>query len=152
MARGPMSLLAGRNTAPLNDQEQQRVSNTVIGLERNINFRVASGERTRFRVYNNDADEEVAEIVFGEDVFPGNGVADPNSSLSLKCAIAHELSHYFRWHDKTEYSDEAHEHLDEAVTSLEAILRYYQHLTDNERQQLIRDAIQRVQIFVREQE
>jgi hypothetical protein len=148
MARGIQSLLAGRNTAPLSQQEEQRVSNTIMGLETKINFRVVSGESTRFRVFNDEDGMEVAEIIFGADVFPGRGVVDPNSSLSMKAAIAHELSHYFRWHDKTEYEEGELAQLDETITSLEAILRYYQHLNDNERQQLVRDAIQRVQIFV----
>jgi hypothetical protein len=149
MPRANASLLAGRNHAPLTDQERIRVSNTCIGLERNIPFRVASDERTRFRVWD-DAGEEQAEIVFGADVYPGTGVVDPNSSLSMQAAVAHEVAHYFRWRDKTEIPDDRLEHIDEALTSLEAILRYYGHLSDNERQQLVRDSIQRLQTFVQE--
>lgn len=147
MARSGASLPAGRNHAPLTDPEQLRVSNTCLGLERGVPFRVESRERTRFRVWEENG-EEHAEIVFGADVYPGTGVVDPNSSLSMVAAVAHELAHYFRWRDKTEISDNRLEHIDESLTSLEAILRYYGHFSENERQQLIRDAIQRLQLFI----
>jgi len=148
MARGTASLLAGRNHKPLTQQEQVRISNTCLGLERTVPFRVAEEEKTRFRVWEEDGIEQ-AEIVFGADVYPGTGVVDPNSSLSMQAAVAHELAHYFRWKDKTEVTSNELEHIDEALTSLEAILRYFAHFNENEKQQLIRDAIQRLQILVK---
>lgn len=91
--------------------------------------------------------EAYAEIVFGPDIYPGVGVADPNSSLSMQAAAAHELSHFHRWKDKTEVSNADLAELDEALASLEAILRYPKQLNDHEVRQLVADAIQRLQIY-----
>jgi hypothetical protein len=44
------------------------------------------------------------------------------------------------------------EHLDEALTSLQAIMRYDRHLSDPDVRQLICDAIQRLQLYVQELE
>lgn len=145
MPRDVPSLLAGRNAQPLSDEDRKRVANTCLGLDPRAPFVVREGERTRFRL---TPEEGLPEIVFGEDVYPGIGVVDPNSSLGMLAAVAHELSHYYRWVDMTELSVPALEHLDEAFTSLDAILRFYQHLTDNDRQNLIRDAIQRIQMHI----
>lgn len=146
MPRNSRSLLVGRNNAPLTTHQVRRVSNTCLGLEKNAPFRVDPAQTTRFRVYE-EGGEEVAEIIFGADVMPGTGVIDPNSSLGMEAAVAHELTHYFRWRSMTELQDPKLENIDEALTSLEAILRYYIHLNENDRQQLIRDAIQRLQLF-----
>ncbi len=88
-------------------------------------------------------------IVFGPDIFPGTGVLDPNSELSMKAAAAHELSHYHRWRDTTELPVG---HLDEALTSLDAALRYARELSMHEIQQLIRDAVKRISLHRQELE
>ncbi|ASP73865.1 hypothetical protein CDO28_20165 (plasmid) [Sinorhizobium meliloti] len=146
MKGGRTSLLAGRNTAPLSDNDIRRVGNTFYGLDREAVFAHADGENTRCRVIEVEG-EIVCEIRFGADIFPGKSVVDPNSALSMRAAAAHELSHLHRWRDKTELDGDHLVEIDEALTDLEAILRYYPQLNENEIRQLIADAIQRLQIF-----
>jgi hypothetical protein len=95
-----------------------------------------------------DAAGSFGEIIFGPDIYPGPSVIDPNSALGLTAAAAHELSHYHRWKDKMALADDGLEHLDEALTSLQAISRYDRNLSEAEVRQLIADAIQRLQLFV----
>lgn len=61
----------------------------------------------------------------------------------MKAAAAHELSHYHRWRDTTELPVG---YLDEALTSLDAALRYSRALSSHEVQQLIRDPIKRISL------
>ncbi len=144
------SLLAGRNQQPLSDNDVRRAINTFIGFEQKAPVRHDPLLRTSFRVdvQNN---EEVAEIVFGLDLYPGQGVADPNSSLSMEGAAAHELTHWHRWADKTELTDPYLYEIDEALTSLEAAIRYPR-LSEHSVRQLIADAIQRLQMFAQRQQ
>ena len=142
------SLLAGRNNVPLSERDVTSASNTFLGMDRDAPFRFEEGARTRFRVVEGQENEEtIAEIVFGPDLFPGRAVVDPNSSLSMRAAIGHELAHYHRWLAKTELQDERLLHIDEAQTSLEAILRYPNHLNEHEVRQLVADALMRLQIY-----
>ncbi|KRQ15385.1 hypothetical protein AOQ71_10335 [Bradyrhizobium manausense] len=67
----------------------------------------------------------------------------------MQAAAAHELCHYYRWRDKTEVEDGVLVHVDEALTSLEAVLRFPK-LGEHDIRQLVSDAIQRLQIFVQE--
>jgi hypothetical protein len=140
------SLLAGRNGAPLDPRDVRRAINTFLGLDRSAPVRYEEGARTAFRVIVEEV-EEIVEIVFGPDLYPGIGVTDPNSSLSMQAAAAHELSHYYRWRDRTEIANEQLFEIDEALTSLEAILRFPRELSDHDIRQLVADAIQRLQIF-----
>jgi hypothetical protein len=140
------SLLAGRNTAPLTDDDIRRAFNTFLGLDNQIPVRHEAGARTCCRSGVTEQGEVYAEIVFGADIYPGPGVADPNSSLSMQAAAAHELSHYHRWKDKTEIADGDLVEIDEALASLEAILRFPRHLNEHEVRQLVADAIQRLQM------
>lgn len=144
---GPESLLAGRNAQVLTDSEVQRVAATIYSLDREAPFRYAAGERTRCRVWVEGA-ETLCEIVFGADIFPGNSLIDPNAALSMRAAAAHELSHFHRWRDKIEIDDVNLMHIDEALTSLDAVQRYHQELSDTEIRQLVADAMQRLQMFV----
>jgi hypothetical protein len=75
-------------------------------------------------------------------------VVDPNSALSLDAAAAHELTHYHRWKDKTAISDLQLEHIDEALTSLQAIGRYSRQLSESDVHGLVADAIQRLVLYV----
>lgn len=140
------SLLAGRNPAPLDPREIRRATNTFLGLDPVASVRYAEGARTAFRVTIEET-EEIVEIVFGPDLYPGIGVADPNSSLSMQAAAAHELTHYYRWTDRTEIVDEQLYEIDEALTSLEAILRFPRELNPHDIRQLVADAILRLQIY-----
>jgi hypothetical protein len=150
MSNEKSSLLAGRNKAPLTPDEIRRAINTFLGLDNNVNARHDPGSRTAFCV-SADKSGQFGEIVFGPDIYPGESVVDPNSAMSLHAAAAHELTHYHRWRDKTVLSVEALEHLDEALTSLQAIFRYDRHLSEPDVRQLVSDAIQRLQLFVQRQ-
>lgn len=141
-----MPLLIGRNNAPLDSEGTRRALNTFLGFEGKVNVRYEEGERTRFRV-TNVADEEIPEIVFGPDIYPGRNVANPNSSLSMEAAAAHEIVHFYRWQSKTELPHGELEEIDEALTSLEAVLRFPRQLNDHDIRQLVEDAIQRLQIY-----
>jgi hypothetical protein len=110
--------------------------------------RYEEAARTVFRVEHSESGEEYGEIVFGPDIYPGRSVVDPDSALGLQAAAAHELTHYHRWRDKTELPDRSMEHLDEALTSLQAILRYDRQLSDHDVRHLVSDAIQRFQLYV----
>lgn len=145
-----MSLLAGRNRAPLSREEVRRAINTFLGLDKNVNVRHDPNSRTLFRVDRDESGEEYGEIVIGPDIYPGSSVVDPNSALSLDAAAAHELTHYHRWKSKIELSADGLEHLDEALTSLQAIIRYDKHLSEADVRQLASDAIQRLQLYIQE--
>lgn len=142
------SLLSGRNTRAHSADDVRRVYNTFLGLDQYLPVRYEAGSRTVFRVPARGEDAGDCEVVFGEDIYPGSSVLDPNSSLSMLAAVAHEVTHYCRWRDKTEVNDEKFEAIDEALTSLEAILRFPRDLGEHDVRQLIADAIQRLQIFV----
>ena len=95
-----------------------------------------------------DDGEITHEIVFGPDIFPGAAVADPNASLSMRCAAAHELSHKSRHDNLTEINEIELEDIDEALTSLTAILQFQGDLSTQEIRELVSDAIQRLMMHV----
>jgi hypothetical protein len=64
----------------------------------------------------------------------------------MKAAVAHEISHFHRWKDRTELPLGVHRDLDEALASIDAALRFSGQLSSHEIQQLIRDAMQRLQM------
>ncbi len=142
------SLLAGRNRAPLTPDQIRRASTTFLGLDNTVNVRYEEATRTVFCIMRSESGEEYGEIVFGPDIYPGSSVIDPNSALSLRAAVAHELTHYHRWKNMMSLSEDSQEYLDEALTSLEAIHRYKRHLDDTDVQQLISDAMQRLQLYI----
>ena len=148
MSKGRYSLLAGRNQVPLSEEEVRRATNTFIGLDPSVNVRHETAARTVFRVDRDSSGQEFGEIVFGPDIYPGSGVVDPNSALSLDAAAAHELTHYHRWRNKAALSDDSLEHIDEALTSLEAIQRYGRHLRELDVLQLVSDALQRLHLHL----
>lgn len=137
---------------PLSAAEIRRATNVFLGLDNTVNTRYEEGATTRFRVCHDESDQEYGEIVFGPDIYPGWSVVDPNSALSLLAAAAHELTHYHRWKDKAALPNGSMEYVDEALTSLQAIMRYERHLSQSDMRQLISDAIQRVQLYVQKLE
>ncbi len=146
-----LSLLAGRNLAPLSEDDVRRVINTFLGMGSTINTVHEARRRTVFRVQREqETGETYGEIVFGPDVYPGPNLIDPNSALSMEAACAHELTHYHRWFDKIELTDDSLKHLDEALTSLQAIMRFDRHLREHDIRQLVSDAVQRLQLFVKD--
>jgi len=148
MTRERESLLAGRNRADLEPNEILRAVNTVVGLDNTVPVRFEATQRTVFRVALDEAGQEYAEIVLGKDVYPGRSIVDPNSGLSMSGACVHELTHYYRWRDKRELLERHLEHVDEALTSLEAIVRYYSALEETDIRGLVADAIQRIELFI----
>lgn len=144
--RAEGSLTAGRSTQPLSDAQIRSVGSTFLGLDNSVPFKHDPNGRTRFIVETVDG-EEIGTAYFGADVFPGPSVMDPNSALSMKAAVAHEISHYHRWRDATELPLGTLVHLDEAQTSLDAALRFAGQLSAHEIQQLIRDSVQRLQLL-----
>jgi len=144
------SLLTGRNLAPLNDQDIRRVSTIFLGLDGNVNARYEAGTTTRFVISQDHDGQEFGEVIFSSDIYPGQNVANPNATLSLKGAVAHELTHYYRWQDKSELPHGITTHIDEAMTSLEAALRYSHSLDKTDVQGLISDALQRIRLFLAE--
>jgi hypothetical protein len=142
------SLLAGRNAQPLSDDDVRRVYNTFLGLDPTLPVRYQAGTRTVFRVPAQQPELGECEVTFGADIYPGNAVLDPNASLSMLAAVAHEVTHFNRWRDKTEIDDARLEAIDEALTSLDAILSFPKQLNDRDVRQLVADAIQRLQIYV----
>lgn len=143
------SLLAGRSTAPLDERRVTSVVATFRGLQIDVppedqcDFRHESTAATHFEPQVGEDGSAYGMVIFGPDIYPGTGALDPNSELSMKAAAAHELSHYHRWRDTTELPIG---HLDEALTSLDAALRYSRQLSGHETQQLIRDAMKRISL------
>ena len=148
MPNGPQSLLAGRNHAALSDDDVRRTINTFLGLDSKVNARYDGNANTHFHVVKEEGEAEYGEIVFGPDIYPGPGIVDPNSALSMDAAAAHELAHYHRWHNKNELTDPALKHLDEALTSLEAMLRYEKELKPTDIRGLVADALQRIRLHI----
>jgi hypothetical protein len=72
--------------------------------------------------------------------------------IGFEGAIAHELQHYHRWRDKSVITKVELEHLDEALTSLQAIGRFRGRLTEDEVHRLIADAVQRIGAYIQQLE
>ena len=143
-------MLAGRNVAPLSADDILRVANTFVGIDPDVIARFDAATFTAFRVSRDENGTAYGEIVYGPDIYPGPGIVDPNSALSLKGAVAHELTHYHRWFDHTALDDSALEHLDEALTSLAAAARYESKLNSTDINGLIADAMQRINLHLEE--
>lgn len=140
-------LLTCRNRVPLAAEQIRRVTNTFMGLDPTVNVRYDPASPTIFHPVTEASGEVFGEIVFGPDIFPGQAV-DPNSSLSLTAAVAHELTHYYRWRDQTQLSGNAMTLIDEALTSFEATQRFERQLMPHDIRQLISDGIQRIGLYI----
>lgn len=144
--RSMQSLLAGRSSSELTERMVRSVGSTFSGLDHTVVYQYDPDGSTRFVVEVDEDGEEFGMVYFGKDIYPGNSVLDPNSALSMKAAVGHEISHCHRWRDQTELPMNVHRDLDEALTSLDAALRFTTTLSPHEIQQLIRDATQRLQM------
>lgn len=143
--RDHQSLMAGRRSAPLDQGDQRAVTAVFFALDREVNFRYEEGAYTHFEVEVDEDGTDFGIVIFGPDIYPGTGLADPNSSLSMKAAVAHEMAHFHRWRDRSEISPlGSHRDLDEAITSLDAARRYSRLLSPYELEQLVSDALQRL--------
>jgi hypothetical protein len=146
------SLLPGRSTSPLDEHRIASVVATFLGLQVDVPVEDQCeslhepGVATHFSPQEGEEGVSYGRVTFGADIYPGSNALDPNSELSMKAAVAHELSHYHRWVDTTELSIG---HIDEALTSLDAALRYSRQLSSHEVQQLIRDAMKRISLHQR---
>jgi hypothetical protein len=146
------SLLAGRNQAPLSLVDVRRATQTFLGLDQTVVVRYEEKVATAFQVAVDENGQQYGEIVFGPDLYSGSGVVDPNSALGLQAVAAHELTHYYRWKDKTQLLQPSMDFIDEALTSLQAIMRYDRQLSEPDVRQLVLDAMQRLQLYVQEQQ
>lgn len=144
------SLLPGRNSSPLNDRDIRRAINTFLGFEERISIKYDPDGATAFHVRVDENSDEYGEIIIGPDVYPGTDVTASNSLLSLEAVAAHEFTHYHRWNDKSELERGRLTHLDEALTSLDAISRYAKILSPNDVRQLASDAIKRIRLYISE--
>ncbi|QNG35217.1 hypothetical protein F1C76_00025 [Geodermatophilaceae bacterium NBWT11] len=125
------------------------MSATFVGLDNSVPFKHDPDGPTRFLVEEED-EEEVGIVYFGADIYPGSGVANANSALSMQAAVAHEISHFHRWQNQSEFPLGVHRHLDEALTSLEAALRFPKELPDSDIRDLMRDAALRLHMHKEE--
>lgn len=144
------SLLDGRNNTPLDEKEKKRAANVFLGLDAKVNTRYQAATKTCFITGIDEDGEEYGEVIFSEDIYPGSNLTNPNASLSLDGAAAHELAHYYRWINKSELPHGELVHIDEAMTSLEAALRFSGKLSDGDIQGLISDALHRLRMHVAE--
>ena len=142
------SLPPNRNNQPLTEGQVDRAVLTFRHLDPQVPVRHVPGKRTCFVVTMNVDGEEVGEVCFGADILPGAAVLDPNSVMSSRAAAAHEIAHYHRWSDGTELQQGQMDNIDEALTSLTAVLRFQDRLDSIEVRQLISDAIQRLQMHL----
>lgn len=140
-------LPTGRNQEPLPENRIKSASATFLGLDNQVNTRYEPDSATVFHVVEGEG-APYGEIRFGPDIFPGPNIADPNAALGLSGACAHELTHYHRWHDMIAIDEPDLEHIDEALTSLQAAMRYEKILTPHDIHQLIDDAMRRLQLYV----
>lgn len=140
-------LLSHRNSDPLTEIQIRSVTNTFMGLDNTVNVRYEPTAPTVFHVVAENSGDVYGEIIFGPDIFPGAAV-DPNSSLGLLAAAAHELTHYYRWRDNTQLNDVRLKHIDEALTSFEAAQRFGDHLRPHDVRQLISDGRQRILLYI----
>jgi hypothetical protein len=122
------------------------------GLEPDLVTRYDENHRTVFHAVMEESGEEYGEVVFGPDIYPGQNVVDANATLGITAAAAHECTHYHRWQEQQALAAPDDEHLDEALTSLEAIQRYHGTLSETDVRQLVADAIARIHLFIEDRE
>lgn len=149
MARNEHSLLPNRSAKVLEPKDQTNVYNTFLGLDNTVNVKYEAGSKTCFKVTIIDG-EEVGEIIVGPDIFPGQDIVNPNAMLSMEAAAAHEVSHFHRWRNNQEIMNNDFQDLDEALTSLTAIMRFNVQLGHSDQLGLVADAMQRITKFLGE--
>jgi hypothetical protein len=118
-----------------NAEEIGRFWDMLGGDPKRIQIDRAEGSRTAFN-------PRTGKVRFGSDVYPGRG-GSPNERLSMQAAVAHELRHLQRHEQALALAEPDLEHIDEAMTSLEAA-RLCPALNELQRFQLVLDAIQRL--------
>ncbi len=104
-----------RSREPLTDrhvEEIERFWDMLGGDPQRTEADRAEGSRTAFS-------PATGKVRFGSDVYPGRG-GSPNERLSMQAAVAHELRHLQRHDEGLTLVQPGLEHIDEAVTSLEA--------------------------------
>jgi hypothetical protein len=99
MADDPTSLPPGRRSAPLEPDDVERVINTFLSLDNTVNVVHDGAKHTCFHIIKDEDGKDVPEIVFGPDVYPAPNAINPNQSLTMQAAAAHEIRHYHRWKD-----------------------------------------------------
>ena len=150
MARGSISLPPGRRQTALSDVEMRKAESVfrVLNYTGPIAFEPQAGGRTRFTLRTDEATgQEEGLIIIGPDLYPGQAVANPNSVIDALPTAAHEITHYIRWEEGRELPQG---HLDEAMTSLQAICIFKTALSSLQIEQLVSDALVRLLQFAAE--
>src|SRR5687768_3847893 len=142
------SLPPNRNNQPLTENQVDRVFLLFRHLDKSVSVRHVPGQRTCFVVRQNPDGDEIGEVCFGADIQPGVAILDPNSTMSSLAAAAHEVTHYYRWIDGTELPRGPLDNIDEAITSLVAVLKFQDKLEWSEKAQLISDALIRLRLHL----
>lgn len=147
MGGSKSSLPPGRSVAPLSNQQQMTVSSQFLSLDQEIPARYDEQCRSHFEVIEEEG-QKVGVVFFGPDIYPGRGdTLDPNSTLPMPAAVAHEATHFHRWQDGHQFNEAGLEFLDEAQTSAESIVRWNRRLRDHEMTELVRDVSYRIDMF-----
>jgi hypothetical protein len=147
LPRGSISLPPGRRQDALSEAEMRKAESAFRALDYRgrIEFESHSGGRTRFAVRRDDTNgEEYGLIIIGPDIYPGQAVANPNAVLDMTATAAHEITHFIRWQEGRELPEG---HLDEAMTSLQAICIFKTVLSSMQIEQLVSDALERLVLF-----
>jgi hypothetical protein len=150
VSRESISLPPGRRQAALSEPEMRRAETVFRALDYKgrVEFDARAGGKTRFVVRPDESTgEEEGVIIIGPDLYPGLAVANPNSVLDPTATAAHEITHYIRWQEGRELPVG---HLDEAMTSLQAICTFKATLSPTELEQLVSDALERLIQFASE--
>ena len=144
------SLLPNRRQDSLGKNEVEQIKSFCAALAYPgiLEFETDSGSKTRFEVrHDEDTGTPYGVIVVGPDIYPGKHITNPNSILCAFSAVAHEVTHYFRWF---EFSVLPLGHLDEAITSLQATCRFRNFLSPTQIEALVSDAMQRLEMLRKE--
>jgi hypothetical protein len=144
MSSNEASLPPGRRQAALTEEEMRRAEEIFRALyyEIQIEFEPGNGSHTRFVVKTDATNgEKTGLIIIGPDLYPGADVANPNAVLDAVAAAAHEITHYIRWREGRALP---RGHLDEAMTSLQAVCSFRSALSPNQIEQLVTDALHRL--------
>ena len=123
------------------------VSSVFLGFDSQVPARYDERAKSHFEVISEDG-KKFGVVYFGPDIYPGQGdTLNPNPTLPMHAAVAHEVVHFHRHRDGTQFNEFGLEHLDEALTSLEAAIKFPRELSGHDVSELVRDAAYRIMQF-----
>jgi len=140
------SLLPGRNSRPLTPEQKGKIERELrenLGYDGPIVWRDGPATKSCFAPGPDPTEpgKEVGILYIGSDILPGTDTLNPDSSLDRVAALAHEVTHCWRYDEGRawEKSD-----LDEIATSLQAITLFWSELRPRHVKQLVEDALARL--------